>query len=96
MAVLVVLASVLLVVEVVLIARLVVDGSAVLAGPAVHGSLRARAGGAVVALTEPVLSPVRQVIRPVQVEGLSLDLAFTAVFVAVLLAPGLLLAVAGV
>ncbi|WP_380169004.1 YggT family protein [Jannaschia sp. R86511] len=96
MAVLVVLGFVLLLVEVVLIARVVVDVSVLLAGPAVHGSLRARAGGAVVALTEPVLAPVRRVVPPVRVGPVSLDLAFTVVFVAVLLARGLLLAVAGV
>jgi YggT family protein len=35
--------------------------------------------------TEPVISPVRRVLRPVQVGGLSIDLAFTAVFVVALI-----------
>lgn len=34
--------------------------------------------------TEPVIAPVRRVLRPVRLGGLSLDLAFTAVFVVVL------------
>jgi YggT family protein len=32
-------------------------------------------------VTEPVIAPVRRVLRPVRAGGLSLDLAFTAVFV---------------
>jgi len=37
------------------------------------------------AVTEPVIAPVRRVLRPVRVGSVSIDLAFTAVFVAVLL-----------
>jgi YggT family protein len=37
------------------------------------------------AATEPVISPVRRVLPPVQAGGLSIDLAFTAVFVAALI-----------
>jgi len=37
------------------------------------------------ALTEPVLAPVRRVLRPVRVGSVSLDLAFIAVFVGILL-----------
>jgi len=35
-------------------------------------------------LTEPVLAPVRRVIRPVRMGGVSFDLALTLVFVGVL------------
>ncbi|MBQ0924978.1 YggT family protein [Saccharopolyspora endophytica] len=35
--------------------------------------------------TEPVIAPVRRVLRPVRVGEISLDLAFTAVFVVVLI-----------
>ena len=35
--------------------------------------------------TEPVIAPVRRVLRPVRVGALSIDLAFTAVFVAALI-----------
>jgi YggT family protein len=35
--------------------------------------------------TEPVLAPVRRVLRPVRAGGISIDLAFTAVFVVALI-----------
>jgi YggT family protein len=35
--------------------------------------------------TEPVIAPVRRVLRPVRAGGLSIDLAFTAVFIVVLI-----------
>jgi YggT family protein len=35
--------------------------------------------------TEPVISPVRRVLQPVRAGGLSIDLAFTAVFVVALI-----------
>jgi YggT family protein len=67
---------------VLLIARLVLDWTGVLAnGP--HWVSRARA--LVHAGTEPVIAPVRRVLRPVRVGELSIDLAFTAVFVAALI-----------
>jgi YggT family protein len=66
-----------------LIARMVLDWAAVLSvgGPAWVGRARglARAG------TEPVIAPVRRVLRPVRAGGLSIDLAFTAVFVVALI-----------
>ncbi|BCK55160.1 YggT family protein [Nocardia wallacei] len=36
------------------------------------------------AATEPVIAPVRKVLKPVRLGGVGLDLAFTVVFVAVL------------
>ncbi|GAA4526247.1 YggT family protein [Amycolatopsis samaneae] len=42
------------------------------------------------AVTEPVIAPVRRVARPVRVGGISLDLAFTIVFVAALIVRGIL------
>jgi YggT family protein len=36
------------------------------------------------AVTEPVLAPVRQVLPPVRLGSVSIDLAFTVVFVLVL------------
>lgn len=95
MVVLVLLAGVLLVVEVVLLARLVVDWTAVLAGAPSYGSVRARATRGIVSVTEPVLAPVRRVIRPVRLGALSVDLSFTVVFLAVVLVRALLLSVAG-
>ena len=35
--------------------------------------------------TEPVISPVRRVLQPVRASGLSIDLAFAAVFVVALI-----------
>ncbi|ATL66487.1 YggT family protein [Nocardia terpenica] len=37
------------------------------------------------AWTEPVIGPVRRVLRPVRAGGLSIDLAFTAVFIGALI-----------
>jgi YggT family protein len=34
-------------------------------------------------ITEPVIAPVRRVVKPVRVGSVSIDLAFTVVFVAV-------------
>jgi YggT family protein len=68
--------------ELVLIARLVLDWVRVLAtGPRWTG----RARMVTHALTEPVIAPVRRVLRPIRAGGMSIDLAFTAVFVAVLI-----------
>ncbi|EOD64076.1 YggT family protein [Amycolatopsis vancoresmycina] len=43
-----------------------------------------RARGLAHAATEPVIGPVRRVVRPVRIGGISLDLAFTLVFVGVI------------
>ncbi|TCC05844.1 YggT family protein [Kribbella soli] len=66
----------------VLIARMVLDWTGVLAnGP--QWASRARA--LTHAWTEPVIGRVRRVLKPVRVGGLALDLAFTAVFLAALI-----------
>jgi YggT family protein len=68
--------------EFLLIARLVLDWAGVL----VNGPLWVRRARALThAGTEPVIAPVRRVLRPVRAGGLSIDLAFTAVFVGVLI-----------
>jgi YggT family protein len=65
-----------------LIARLVLDWAEVLAnGPGWVSRARALTHAG----TEPVIAPVRRVLRPVRVGELSIDLAFTAVFVVVLI-----------
>ena len=65
-----------------LIARLVLDWAGVVAnGPQWVGQARALTHAG----TEPVIAPVRRVLRPVRAGGLSIDLAFTAVFIAVLI-----------
>jgi YggT family protein len=37
------------------------------------------------AATEPVIAPVRKVLQPIRAGGLSIDLAFTAVFIVALI-----------
>ncbi|ONI85168.1 hypothetical protein ALI22I_30865 [Saccharothrix sp. ALI-22-I] len=65
-----------------LIARMVLDWAGLVADvPRWVG--RARALTHVV--TEPVIRPVRRVLRPVRAGGLSIDLAFTAVFIGVVI-----------
>jgi YggT family protein len=77
-----VLGFVLLVFEIVLIARAVVDWTAALSsGP--EPGWRATARRITHAATEPVLAPVRRVVRPVRVGSVAIDLAFVIVFVAV-------------
>jgi YggT family protein len=77
------LGIVLLLFELVLIARMVVDWVGVLSPVDGRGGLY-RARRITHGITEPVIGPVRRVLRPVRLGSVSLDLAFTAVFVAVI------------
>jgi YggT family protein len=77
------LGLVLLLFEIVLIARLVLDWVGVLAPAGGGWSIRARS--LTHALTEPVIAPVRRVLRPIRVGSLGIDIAFTVVFVAVVI-----------
>ncbi|HKN50986.1 MAG TPA: YggT family protein [Amycolatopsis sp.] len=67
---------------VVLIARMILDWTRMLAGvpPWVSSARRVT-----YTVTEPVIAPVRRVLRPVRAGSVSIDLAFTAVFVGVLI-----------
>ena len=76
------LGLVLLVFELILIARVVLDWVGVLAPGGSSGLVRAR--GWTHAVTEPVIAPVRRFVRPARLGAVSIDLAFTLVFVAVL------------
>lgn len=76
---------VLLLLQVLLIARAVLDWSVVLAGPSTAGSVRYRLTRGVTAVTEPILAPVRRVIPPLRLGGMSFDLAFIVVFFAIVL-----------
>jgi YggT family protein len=84
------LGLVLLFFELVLVARVVLDWVGVLAPGGSGGILRAR--GWTHAVTEPVIAPVRRIVRPVRLGSVSIDLAFTLVFVAVLMLRSLVLA----
>ncbi len=71
--------------ELLLIARIVVDLVGSLGRPGARyevglGPVRR----AVYRFTEPVLAPVRRVVAPVRVGGVSFDIAVTLVFVAVI------------
>lgn len=70
----------LLLVQIVLVVRVVLDWSGVLAGPASYGSFRARLTDGVHRVTEPILAPVRRVLPPLRVGAVSIDLAFIVVF----------------
>jgi YggT family protein len=76
------LGTILLVFELVLVARVVLDWVGVLAPGG--STVLARARYLVRRLTEPVIAPVRRVLPPLRIGPVSLDLAFTAVFIAVI------------
>jgi YggT family protein len=73
----------LLIFELVLVARLVLDWVGVIAPGGAGALVRARRWTH--AVTEPVIAPVRRLVRPVRFGPVSVDLAFTVVFIAVLL-----------
>ncbi|MFE6614415.1 MULTISPECIES: YggT family protein [Amycolatopsis] len=68
---------------IVLIVRMVLDWVVNLATRPPGWAFRAR--GIAHRLTEPVLAPVRRVVRPVRAGGVAFDLAFTLVFLGVVL-----------
>jgi YggT family protein len=65
-----------------LVARMVLDWVGVLAG---SPSWTGRARTITHTLTEPVIAPVRRRLRPIRTGGVSIDIAFTVVFVVVLI-----------
>ena len=75
----------LLLLQLLLVARAVLDWSVALAGPAAYGSVRFRLMNGVRAVTEPILAPVRRVVPPLRVGGMAIDLAFIIVFFAIVL-----------
>ncbi len=70
--------------QLVLLARVVVDWIGVLS-PGSGGSALYQARRVTHGITEPVIAPVRRVVRPVDLGGIRLDLAFVIVFVGVLI-----------
>ena len=77
------LGFVLLLFQLVLLVRVVVDWVGVLS-PATAGGGLYQARRITHGITEPVIAPVRRVLNPVRVGSVSLDLAFIAVFLAVI------------
>jgi YggT family protein len=84
------LGLVLLLFEVLLLARVVLDWVGVLAPGGSGGVVRARRWTR--AVTEPVIAPVRRLVRPVRFGPMSIDLAFTLVFIAVIVLRSVVLA----
>ena len=78
------LGLVLVLFQLVLVARIVVDWVGVLS-PATTGAGLYQVRRITHGITEPVIAPVRRVLTPVRVGSVSIDLAFTAVFLAVLI-----------
>jgi YggT family protein len=83
-ALLALIGLVLVLFELLLIARIVVDLFGSLARPGAHSEGLDSARRVIYRLTEPVLAPVRRVVRPVRMGGVSFDIALTLVFVAVI------------
>jgi YggT family protein len=77
------LGLVLLLFLLVLIARAVLDWAGALSSSTGDGVRRARE--LTYRVTEPVIAPVRRVLKPVSVGGVQIDLAFTVVFIATLI-----------
>ena len=75
----------LLLFQLVLVVRVILDWSVVLAGPTTAGSMRGRLIRGVHAVTEPVLAPVRRLLPPVRAGGVAIDLAFVVVFLAIVI-----------
>ena len=77
------LGFVLLLFLIVLIARALLDWAGVVTSDTAPAVARARDVSH--RITEPVIGPVRRVLKPVRIGGVQLDLAFTAVFIATLI-----------
>jgi YggT family protein len=75
----------LLMFQLVLVVRVILDWSVVLAGPTAAGSMRGRLIRGVHAVTEPVLAPVRRLLPPLRAGGVAIDLAFVVVFLAIVI-----------
>ena len=83
-ALLALIGLVLLLFQLVLIARIVIDLVGALARPDARYEAGLGAAQRVIyQLTEPVLAPVRRVIKPVRLGGVMLDLSVPVVFIAV-------------
>ncbi|MBL7259057.1 YggT family protein [Paractinoplanes lichenicola] len=75
----------LLLVQLLLVARALLDWSTVLAGPAAPGGFRSRLMSGVYTVTEPILAPVRRVVPPLRLGGAAIDVAFLIVFFAIVI-----------
>jgi YggT family protein len=78
------LGFVLVLFQLVLVARVIVDWVGVLS-PAAGGGGLYQARRITHGVTEPVIAPVRRVLQPVRVGSVGIDLAFIAVFLGVII-----------
>ena len=83
-ALLALIGLVLVLFELLLIVRVVVDLVSSLASPEARYEGLGAVRRVIYRRTEPVLAPVRRVVRPVRLGGVSFDIALTLVFVAVI------------
>jgi YggT family protein len=83
------LGLVLLIFELILVVRVVVDWVGVFAPGGSGGVVAVRRWTH--AVTEPVIAPVRRVLPPLRLGAVSIDLAFTVVFLAVVVLRGVVL-----
>lgn len=84
------LVTVILVLQLLLLARVVSSWVLVLAGPAGRRPGLARVDTGLARLTDPVLAPVRRVIPPLRLGSVALDLSIPVVLVALSLLAALL------
>ncbi len=78
-----VLGAALGVLQLILLARIVMDWAVMLAGPPAYGGVRAKITLALYKITEPLLAPVRKWIPPLRLGGVSLDLSFIVVLIVI-------------
>jgi YggT family protein len=89
-SVLALVSFVLLLLQMLLIARAVLGWTVTLAGPGMPGSFRSRLSVGVRAVTEPILAPVRRVVPPLRIGGVGIDLSFIIVFLAIIIVRSLI------
>lgn len=89
-AVLALVSLLLLLLQILLIARAILDWTAVFSGPSPRDSFRSRLTRGVYAVTEPILAPVRRALPPLRFGSVGIDLAFIVVFLAIVLIRALL------
>ena len=80
----------LLLLQILLIARAILDWTAVLSGPSSRDSFRSRLTSGVYAVTEPILAPVRRALPPLRFGNVGIDLAFIVVFLTIVIIRALL------
>lgn len=75
----------LLLLQVLLVARAILDWTVAFAGPSMPGTFRSRLTRGVTAATEPILAPVRRILPPLRLGNVGIDLAFIVVFLAIVI-----------